>query len=623
MTLQAGVPIATNPWKYIPLTHGGPSQSVPWTLVQGPKFVSVAAKERFDGIVVSPFSSLAPVGLLPIAWNPAAPLSKTAMANVATSSQHAAPAPVSVSSVVSPIAPKTLATVISPQLGAAASQRFDATVAASSNRLMAEHATLSLCRAGYSASNDAYILASILHHGGIGACSFEQISDDIRADPAHALDFFFTSRSPTQLEARAKSLLKVAMKDLGEAHRRADKSAAEAARQAARASSQIQGKLVDEIARALSIGKMLRDRGADLMKQPSKPRVKPPVIVLFEDIEGTGTAKKPATSADAGGEAVVVPRPSKALMGGGSTCKTVPNLLIGSLLRVITAAGPSSLESVTASFLSCSELKSYTEREAASAALDDGAVLDADAIAANAVKLEPSLRQVHHFIETLAIKDALPSSLRGKVWRIRDEYLHLSSMSDSEVARWISENPLPSSKKSKGGVEPSAISKESSALPVVEGVASTIAEPGPSTATSKADPGVPKLSPAAQSILAHLISKAGSSGIDHIVDSFVAYPSAACRGVSKYAVHKDIKAIATRGPTTLGPWRLRPAYADLLDTPVPPRDEAVPIGVSSHSDSVAPASALADSKEDVASVGGASAGSLLGLAGAAKPRLSL
>ncbi len=261
--LESGVPFATNPWQYIPLSYS--TAANPWghafaaSASPPPKYMTVGLAKGVRCVgdaIVSPFSSLAPVALPSIAWaTPPLPLSTKALAQTMPASAPPT-APASAEA-----APLTLTAILSPGLEAAAAH--------SPHRLLTEHAALSFSRAGYVASNDAFLLSAIARYGGVSVCSFDAIADDIRRDPAHMLDTFFRSRSPAQLEARAKVLLKCVLRDVVDAQRRPDKALADEAKQAQKRLTSTYARIADEMAAILPDARVIVAT-SDTLNSPDK-----------------------------------------------------------------------------------------------------------------------------------------------------------------------------------------------------------------------------------------------------------------------------------------------------------------------------------------------------------------
>lgn len=616
--VQVGVPLATNPWHYIPLSYSG---AVPWSHSTVPaarplpKFMTLAPKvgssASSGAVIISPHSTSAPTALPSISW------SVPTSGNTKSSAPPHAKATSSVANSAASGASMTLSSILCPALDAAATHR--------SSRLFTEHAVLAQSREGFSASNDAFLLCSVLRHGGIGACSFERVAADIRADPSHALDVFFLSRSPDQLEARAKVLLRAVFRDVADTQRSADKVLADQAKAAQRKVNVALTKVSDAIARAVTIGRIMVDKGELLTK--SKPAVKAPTRVETEDIDD-GPA--PAVAARSLGAAVdtAATHSSKAGKAAvGSKTKTVPDVLIGALVRVILSAETAGVDHIVDDFLTSAEVLSYAEREAAATAVNEGAELDADAIAADAERLKPSKKQVKYYVTQLAFKDNSALILRSK-WRLRSEFAALATMSDADAATWIAAHPIPPQPVAKPKIKSEVAG---TAGEDIDDAADQHQEAKGGGVAADVEPvAAPKLSPPALAVLASLIAKAGAAGIQHIVDEFHAY-SKSFRGLSKLAVQRDIKVIATkdRGPPDgvkppgLIAWRLLPEFAYLQELPLPPRDESDTEGDMEDSSNARGVEPGSEGLETGPASGAAPAGSLMGLAGAEKPRLSL
>ena len=627
--LQSGVPFATNPWRYIPLSY---STANPWghsaavSAPPPPKYMTVGLAKGARSVgdsIVSPFSSLAPVALPSTAWScPPLPASSRVPAQ-ATLRTGAPAAPAAADA-----APLTLTAILTPGLEAAAAHN--------PHRLLTEHAALSLSRAGYVASNDAFLLSAIARYGGVSVCSFDAIAEDIRRDPAHMLDTFFRSRSPAQLEARAKVLLKCVLRDVVDTQRRPDKALADEAKQAQKRLTITYARIADEMARAIVIQEMIGDTGSAMHLLPSGKGLE----AIDSEEDGAPKATGPSSGKAANAEKPKPPAGSR---------KIVPDSLVGELLRTIAAAGRAGIDSVAVDFLESPAVQNYAEDLAVeAAAASSTALLDAEAIRANADKLKPSKAQVKHYIDVLAFKDNGPRAIPSGVWRVRPDYAAVARMSDSEVAAWISANPLPppkpKAKKAGDDAKPDAedtagaVAVETTAAVTVESGAAAVepagavaAAPAEATAVPDVEDALttPEMKGGALVALASLVAAAGREGIEHIVAEFLAYPAEVCRAASKTksAIRRDIKAIATRDKF----WRLMPAYEYLLKEPMPPREEvASTIAAPSAVGEAASAAMEAATGDDAVAapppvVAGtvASGGSLLGLGGAAKPRISL
>lgn len=635
--LDSGVPFATNPWRYIPHSY---ASGGPWSTTsvaappRPPKFVAIAAAAKSGGssaaAVVSPFSACAPTALPHIAWTapPPAAASKVAVVPLASS----APAPAAAA------APLTITSVLSQKLTA--------------HKPLAEHAALSLNRGGYAASNDAFLLAAILHRGGIGACSFELIAEDIRNDPAHVLDAFFRSRSPMQLEARAKVLLKTVLRDIVDVQRRADKAVADEARQALKKRSTTLTRVAEELAHAIFLQDQIDALSSKGVKLPRKPSLGGESDIddpMSGPVSARGAAAAVPDDDDGHGDGAVA--------HAGASRKVVPDALISALVRTIVAAGKTGIDRLVTDFIDGDELKSYVELAASTAAVAAGGVIDAAAVAASAEKLKPSKNQVKHYIGQLAHKgEGSSTDLTTGRWRLRDEFAQLARLSDADAAAWIAAHPIspmlakPRPKKADApAAELPAADAPAPATGVVDLTAEGVAAAAPASAATDDVDSTPELPPGPLAALAFIVSHAGGVGVDKIVEDLLAYPAAACRSVSKAAVKRDLKKIGVKdraGPSGSLVWRVLPSHAALLDLPRPPPEPALvaasaadAAGASAEAAGVAPASdaptgdaapaAGAASATSTGNAGGTSpagstgSGSLLGLAGAAKPRVSL
>ena len=512
----------------------------------------------------------------------------------------------------------------------AADEYLMACVAAQALRMTSAASSASTSPSSSSSSSAAAAAAAALSGGSI---DFSAIRGQFMTSPALRFDYCARARSPEELEARSRVLLKAAEREALDAVRREMRERGEDALlgpagpaggdgEPTAAVMAARKRTAELIVKALDVYKLVQEEERNERREAGcgGKKMKQTTLAAGGTSSSSGATTSAVGGAPGGGGGDAAP-------ASGSRRRTVPSSLIPLLCRIIAGAGSKGVDSIAHEFLAhhqtvaaCGpppekrEKGKESDRKDGAAASSSSSSSSAAAASGSYPFPAPSRLTLIATIETLGVKskseagvgdDDAAAQFVKATWRLRPAYAHLATATPEQATAELAATPLV------------LHTAETTSAPAAAG------ETGDKSSAA-AEPTLPEPQLAR---LAQLIAARPSATADVIVDTFVHQEPKA----TKKATNASLRAIAER-PTgqakKVGPdgshviWAVKPQWQPLLAVPLQggPLVTHLPSSSSSASASGAVGAAGSGSSSTGSGVtGGTTAVALAAMKQAGKP----